>query len=185
MLNIEKLDLPGKWHWIESWFVSPSRWLTNIIFFTTIPVLLIYHFFPKLFYLFPDKFDRTDTLLSIIIFIMSGVMKYTFYHGDVFKTRLDNLGHIIANGSLTQHKQEVDALSILPTIMSELPIKRIDLIQMSGQNVVPLITVIAQKFPSVKFRLLLLDADISSANFDNQKHDKNLPVYPLHTPCRH
>ena len=167
-------DIPSRWHRFESHFIAPSKFITNIIFFCTIPVLLIFHFFPKLFKFVPSGFDRTDTLLSIIIFIMSGIMKYTFNNSNIFRSKLEQISHAIANGSLTQHRHEVEALSILLNLVDNIYITKVDMIQMSGQNVVPLITSFAQKFPSAKFRLLLLDSEVSSSHFDKQKHDRHL-----------
>ena len=78
--------------------------------------------------------DRTDTLLSVVIFVLAGNLKYLFYHNESIIKNLKNVEHVISNGSLTQYSQEVDAISVFPKMALDLDAKKIDIIQISGQS---------------------------------------------------
>ena len=155
---------------IESAFTRPARIINNIIFYFVIIFVLAEHFLPEFFQYFTKGIDRTATLLSFIVFILSGVLKLLFNIKEEFDKKFSELHHVVANGALTQHRQEVEAIAIFPKMIENIEIKKIDIIQISGQNIVDIFAKICAEKRRCKFRILLLDPELANSRFINQKY---------------
>lgn len=155
---------------IENIFTKPARIINNIVFYFVIIFVLSDHFAPKIFHHFTEGIDRTDTLLSFVIFIMSGTLKLLFHIKDEFDKKFKEIHHVIANGSVTQYKQEVDAIAIFPRLIENIDVKRIDIIQISGQNIADIVARICGEKNRCKFRILLLDPEVANSRFVNQQY---------------
>lgn len=159
---------------IENIFTKPARVINNIVFYFVIIFVLSDHFAPKIFHHLTEGIDRTDTLLSFVIFIMSGTLKLLFHIKEEFDKQLRDLHHVISNGSITQHKQEVDAIAIFPRLIENIDVSRIDIIQISGQNIVDIVARICGEKNRCKFRILLLDPELANSRFVNQQYHMHI-----------